>query len=289
TGSIHVEGSRVKLPRLGWIRLKESDYLPAESEAVHVLSACVSERAGRWFVSLQVEEELHCPERGEEPPLGVDLGVENLAVCSNGEVFENPRALKRSKGKLRRLQKKLSRQEKGSGRREATRKKITRLHYRISCVRSDAIHQATSRVVAKAKPHSQRPCVIGVEDLNVSGMMKNHCLARAVADASMREFRRQLEYKCAWYGIEMVMADPFFPSSRTCSACGAVKPSLELSERVFRCLTCGHVADRDLNAAVNLSKVAGSPPETLNGRGGDVRPAQSSRQTPAKRQLKLVG
>ncbi|MBK5092796.1 MAG: transposase [Actinobacteria bacterium] len=242
TGSIHVEGSRVKLPRLGWIRLKESDYLPAESEAVHVLSACVSERAGRWFVSLQVEQVQEDPLPTSGPPVGIDMGVRTLATCSYGMEehvhCENPKALHAGARKLRRLQKKLSRQKKGSNRREVTRKKIAGRHYRISCVRSDAMHKATSEIVAKAKPPSLRPSVVALEDLNVSGMMKNRRLARSVADASMREFRRQMEYKCSWYGIELAVVPRFEATSKLCSRCGWGKTDLSLSERTFHCESC---------------------------------------------------
>jgi len=292
TGSIHVEECRVRLPRLGWIRLKESGYLPAESDAIHVLSATVSERAGRWFVSLQVEEEKPEPVAASGPVVGIDLGVKTLAACSYGEGehvhYENPKALYAGTMKLRRLQKKLSRQEKGSSRREVTKKKIARQHYRVSCVRSDAIHQATSEIVAKAKPHSTRPCVIGIEDLNVSGMMKNHHLARSVADASMREFRRQLAYKCAWYGIELVTIPRFQATSKPCSRCGWVKQDLTLSDRTFQCEACGHEADRDDNAADNIRLLAVSSTERINGRGGDVRPLYPERRMPEKRQSEEV-
>jgi len=292
TGAIHVEERRIKLPCLGWIRLKEKGHLPIDgTEGVHLFSATVSERAGRWFVSLQVQQEMET-EEATGPPTGVDLGVKTLAVCSHGNNkythYENPKALYAGSRKLRGLQKKLSRQEKGSNRREVTRKKIARQHMRISCVRSDAVHKATSQIVAKAKPPSSRPYVIGVEDLNVSGMMKNHSLARSVADASMREFRRQLAYKCAWYGIELVVVPRFEATSKPCSKCGWVKQDLKLSDRTFICESCGHVADRDDNASDNIRLLAVSSTERVNGRGGDVRPLDSGRRTPEKRQSEEV-
>ncbi len=173
TGSIRSEGGRVKLPRLGWIRLHEKGYLPAESDSLHILSATVSERAGRWFVSLQVEEERPEPERPRGPAVGIDLGLQTLAACSYGDGsyvhYENPRALERARRKLRGLQRKLCRQEKGSNRRGVTRLKIARSHMRVSCIRQNAIHQATSRIVAKAKPSPERPYLVGIEDLKVSG------------------------------------------------------------------------------------------------------------------------
>ncbi|MBU4175768.1 MAG: transposase, partial [Actinobacteria bacterium] len=153
----------------------------------------------------------------------------------------------------------------------------------------DAVHKATSQIVAKAKPPSSRPYVIGIEDLNVSGMMKNHSLARAVADASMQEFRRQLAYKCAWYGVELVVVPRFEATSKPCSKCGWVKQDLTLADRTFYCDSCGHTADRDDNASDNIRLLAVSSTERLNGRGGDVRPLGSERRTPVKRQLKQVG
>lgn len=293
TGSIHAEERRIKLPRLDWIRLKEKGYLPRESDTLHILSATVSEKAGRWFVSLQVEEEREEPVPATGLPVGIDLGVKTLAVCSNHseshEHHENPKALYAGARKLTRLQKKLSRQEKGSSRREATRKRMARQHMRISCVRSDAIHKATSSIVAKAKPPETRPTLIGVEDLNVSGMMKNRHLARSIADASMREFRRQLSYKCSWYGIELVVVPRFEATSKPCSRCGCVKQDLMLSDRVFHCEACGHVVDRDENASDNILMLAVSSAERVNGRGGRVRPAVFSGHDPLKRQLKPAG
>jgi len=130
--------------------------------------------------------------------------------------------------------------------------------------------------------------VIGIEDLNVSGMMKNRRLARAVADASIGEFRRQMEYKCAWYGIELVVVPRFEPTSKPCFRCGWVKEDLTLSDRVFVCEACGHVADRDDNAADNIRSLAASSPERINGRGGDVRPLGSGGRMPEKRQSERV-
>ena len=158
----------------------------------------------------------------------------------------------------------------------------------MSCIRSDAIHKATSEIVAKAKPPQMRSSVIGIEDLNVSGMMKNHRLARSIADASMREFRRQVAYKCAWYGIELVVVPRFEPTSKPCSKCGWVKEDLTLSDRVFACEACGHTADRDDNASDNIRMLAVSSTERINGRGGDVRPLGSERRMPEKRQSERV-
>jgi putative transposase len=287
TGSIHAEPSRVKLPRLGWIRLKEKGYLPPAGDEMHILSATVSERAGRWFVSLQVEEGIRDPEAASGPPVGIDLGLKTLAVVSSGEGerahYDNPKALLGAQRKIERLQKKLSRQQKGSNRREETRRRIATQHYRVSCVRSDAMHKATSTIAAKAKPPSMRPALVGVEDLNVQGMMKNHHLARSVQDASLREFRRQMEYKCSWYGIELVTVPRFEPTSKTCSRCGRKREELSLSERTFHCASCGYTANRDENAASNVRLLAASSAERINGHGEDTARAPS-----VKCQLKLA-
>jgi len=269
-GSIHIESRRIRLPRVGWIGLKESGYLP---QGVRVISATVSEQAGRWFVSVQAAvEQTITPATGE--PVGVDVGVAVLATVSDGRTFANPKALRASGRRLKRAQRVLSRRQKGSKRRDRAKARVAKLHYRVGCIREDAIHKATSALVARAKPDAERPSAIGIEDLNVTGMLKNHCLAAAISDASFGEFRRQLEYKAVWGGSDVVVADRFYPSSKRCSACGAVRETLDLSERMFLCTACGLVMDRDLNAAVNLWMLAGGSPESLNGRGGHVRLAE---------------
>jgi transposase len=193
TGSIHVFEDSIQLPRLGRLRLKERGYLP--TRGVRILSATVSERAGRWFVSVQVEEEVPEPTPARGEPIGVDLGVRTLAMRSDGVLYENPKVLEGAQQKLRRLQRKLARQEKGSRNREKTRRQIARLHYRIASIRRDTLHKATSGIVARAKPDTERPCAVVLEDLNVSGMLHNQHLARAIADVEMYEFGRQVRYK----------------------------------------------------------------------------------------------
>jgi len=255
TGCIRVKEDRIKLPRLGWIKLKEKGYIPTDR---HILSATVSERAGRWFVSVLVEEEI-AVEEAKGPPIGVDLGVNALATCSDGRVFERPKALQKYERKLKRLQRELSRRMKGGKNWEKTRQKIARLFYRVRNIRRDTLHKVTSAIVAKAKPPAERPSVVVIEDLDVAGMMKNHHLAGAIADASFHEFRRLLEYKAAWYGVKLVVADRYYPSSKRCSVCGNVNSQLSLSARTFVCPVCGYTANRDLNAALNLAILATTP------------------------------
>lgn len=267
TESIHASETHVKLPVIGAVRLKEHGYLPVAD--VKVLSATVSERAGRWFVSLQVEIESqdHHHEKDElHPIVGVDLGIKTLAVVSDGTAFENPNAMKSKMRKLKRLQRSLSRKVKGSSNRKKTAKRVAKLHWRIANVRSDTLHKITTHL-------TRTKSVIVIEDLNVSGMLKNHCLARAISDLGLCELRRQLEYKGEWNDCLIVTADRFFPSSKTCSECGWVNEDLKLSDRDWVCLDCGCVHDRDHNAAVNLenwgvrSLVAASSAETQNACG----------------------
>lgn len=254
TGSIRVFEDRLQLPRLGLLRLKERGYLPTTD--IKILSATVSEQAGRWFVSLQVEMEMPDPVPAQGAALGVDLGVKTLATCSDGTTYDNPKALELAQKKLRRLQRQLTRQQKGSRNREKTRCQIARLHSHIANIRRDALHKATSNIVARTKPAAERPSVVVIEDLNVGGMLQNHYLARAIADVGLHELGRQLGYKAAWAGSEVRVADRWYPSSKRCSRCGTVKETLDLSERMYECACCGLVIDRDLNAAHNLAQLA---------------------------------
>jgi len=269
TGTIRVENARIKLPRIGWLRLKEHNYIP--TEGIHILSATVSEKAGRWFVSVQCREEIEVTQAAGEP-IGVDLGVKEMAICSDGQRFENPKALRKSQRKLKRLQRELSRREKGGQNWKKTKAKIAEMHYCIANIRKDALHKATFSICAKTKPDEERPSVVVIENLNVSGMLKNHCLAQAIADVGFAEFRRQLEYKTAWLGEELLTADRFFPSSKLCRHCGCINDSLTLSDRTWTC-DCGAVLDRDLNAAINLKNLAVRA----------VRPEQAERRMPAER------
>ncbi len=257
TGSIKVFSDGVQLPRIGIVRFHEHGYIPTHAK---IRSATVSEQAGRWFVSIQIEEDAPQPEQKSISAIGVDLGIKTLATLSDGTVFENPRALKHAQKKLRRLEKQKSRRTKGSKNRAKSRQKIARLHARIANMRKDASHKLTSYLV---KNH----ILIAIEDLHVAGMLKNHCLAQAVSDSNFGEIRRQLEYKAQWYGVQIVMIDRFYPSSKTCSGCGYIKPEISLSERVFICEACGNVLDRDLNAALNIRDVAGSSLDTHNACG----------------------
>jgi putative transposase len=254
TGTIKVTENSVQLPRLGILKLKEHGYLPTDAK---ILSASVSERAGRWFVSIQVEEDL--PEyqsvKDKHDVVGVDLGIKTLATVSDGTMYENPKPLKTKLRKLKKLQQSVSRKVKGSNNRKKATKKVARLHLRISNVRKDTLHKMTT-TLAKNKR------VVGIEDLNVSGMMKNRCLARSIADLGLFELRRQLSYKGDWYSCKIVPVDRFFPSSKMCSVCGEINEDLTLADREWSCGGCSTHHDRDHNASVNLENVAASLSET---------------------------
>lgn len=245
---IRVFEKAIQLPRLGILRLKESGYLPTNK--IKILRAVISERAGRWFISLQVEEKIPNPKPRKKKILGIDVGIKNLATLSDGTTFKNPQALKKAQERLRLLQKRVARRKKGSANRKKAVQQLAKQYYRISCIRNDAIHKATSAVIAK------QPSALGIESLNVQEMMKNHQLAQAIADASMSEFLRQIKYKAAWAGIPVVIAEQSFPSSKTCSRCGYIKKKLGIQIRIFRCPKCNLRIDRDLNAAINLKNLA---------------------------------
>ncbi len=246
TGSIRVYPDAIQLPRMGLLRLKEHGYLPMNA---HVGSATISEKAGRWYVSICVHEEQVEPLPATGPIIGIDLGIKTLATCSDGRTFDNPKALRKKINALKRASRQHSRKKKGSQKRRYAQRKLAKMHARIANVRRDALNKATSALIAKTKPESERPSVIVLEDLHVSGMLKNRCLSRAIADVGLYEFRRQIEYKARDAGVVVQFVSRWFPSSKTCSNCGTVKEELSLSERMFVCECCGLSLDRDLNAA----------------------------------------
>lgn len=255
----------LKLPRIGRVHCMENVY--KRVIGARLVRVSVSYRAGCWYASLTVEREPSPVCRPKRGAVGVDLGVKELATLSDGTTIPNPRALDARLKTLRKAQKALSRKTKGSVRRRKAKERVARLYARVTDARMDAINKATTMI---ARTYT----TVCIEDLNVAGMVKNHSLARSLSDASLGEFRRQLEYKTMRTGAALRMVDRWYPSSKTCSNCGSVKAKLSLSERVYRCGVCGLSIDRDLNAAINIM-VAGSAPETLNARGGDARRADT--------------
>lgn len=261
-GLIRNDPKALKFPRIGRIHCMEN--VAARVGDARVLRMTISQRAGRWFASLTVEREdepiTQAPKGGA---VGVDLGIKTLATLSDGTVIENPRHPKKSERKLKRAHRELSRKVPGSNRRAKAKARVSRIHAHVANQRQDALHKLTTQLASK---YSE----ISIEDLNVAGMAKNHSLAKSVMDASFGEFRRQLEYKTTRTGARLHVIDRWYPSSKTCSGCGRVKTKLSLSERIYKCESCGLVMDRDLNAAININ-VAGSAPETVNAHGGTVR------------------
>lgn len=253
-----IKDKRVRVPKLGWLRLSESPRFPGK-----VLSARFSERAGHWYVSFQIEVDesrWSYPHRCEsQAAVGVDLGVVDLAVLSTGERIEAPRSLRAHETKLRRLNKELSRRTKGGKNWYKTKAKLARLHEHIANVRRDMSHRLTASLVRRFR-------WIGVEDLSVAGMARSR-LAKSVHDASMAEVLRQLGYKASLAGGTVVKADRFYPSSKTCSTCGVVYADLALGERRWTCDACGVEHDRDENAAHNLKALAEAHSATACRRG----------------------
>jgi putative transposase len=239
-GTVKIVGNnKIQVPKLGI--LKTYERLPQ----VIPKSVTISRQADRWFISFKIEVE---PKTSSlDSAVGVDLGVKNLATLSTGEVITGAKSYKKYEYKLRRLQWLNRHKLIGSSNWKKAQIQIARLHRKIANLRKDTLHKLTTLL---AKNHG----VIVIEDLNVSGMLANHKLAKAISDMGFYEFRRQLEYKCQLYGSKLVIVDRWFPSSKTCSHCGVKKETLSLSERVFKCNSCGFECDRDLNAAINLSQ-----------------------------------
>ncbi|MDR2018554.1 MAG: transposase [Syntrophobacterales bacterium] len=251
-----VAGSRLNIPRLGWVRMFEGLRFTGK-----IMSATISRLADRWYVSITVDTSIHLPKTENQGAVGVDLGITFLATLSTGETISGPKPHKALLGRLRRFSRSLSRKQKGSANRRKAKQKLARLHYRIANIRKDALHQLTTNLTCRFH-------TIGIEDLNVRGMEKNRHLARSIADMGFFEFRRQLEYKTAMRGGNVVVADRFFASSKVCSACGNKLDKLPLSVRKWTCPVCGNVHDRDVNAAINLKNMAVSSTVSACGEEG---------------------
>lgn len=239
---IAVDGCRIRIPLLGWVRMRE----PVRF-AGPIKTCSVSRVAGAWHVSLTVETS-DVPDRTEsQGAVGVDLGITDLAVTSEGWKEPGPKALATLLQRLRRLSRAHSRKVKGSANRRRSAQALARLHWRISNIRGDALHKLSDRLTREYS-------WVALEDLGVKGMMGNRHLARHIADAGWGELRRQLVYKASQRGVHVAMVDRFFPSSKTCSDCGVVNEALTLADRSWACPACGSAHDRDVNAAKNILK-----------------------------------
>jgi putative transposase len=246
-GTSVIRGNKVMIPKLGLVKCKLSRIPEGR-----IVNATVKRTAtGKYFVVLCC---MDCPkpeiQTGKEAIIGVDAGLHDLMTRSDGVKAKNHRNLRRSERKLKRAQRSLSRKKKGSNNYKKQRKRLAKIHESIANKRKDAIHKATTDAVRESQ-------AIAVEDLNVAGMEKNHHLAKSVADASMSEMIRQLEYKCQWYGRQFVKVDRWFPSTQVCGECGEMtgpKGSSELNVRKWTCPSCGATHDRDINAARNIAR-----------------------------------
>lgn len=235
---------KIWLPRIGWVKCWEN--LRFEGKVNNVV---VKRIADMWFACINIEvNSIEMPAvRENQATVGVDMGIKSMIVLSDGTVFENPKALRSNLKRLKQRQRRLRKKLKGSNNKKKQQMKVARLHYRISCIRKNAIHHATAAIVDSYSK-------IVIETLRPSNMVKNRKISRAVSDVSFGEIARQLAYKCAWNDIALVKADRWFASSKICSLCGHKKENLSLSERIYKCENCNLKMDRDLNAAKNLAK-----------------------------------
>ena len=250
------ERHRIKIPTLGWVRLKEKGYIPTTKDGWKIKSGTVSIKADRYYVSVLVEIPDPQAVNNSNGGIGIDLGIKELAILSNGKTYKNinkSARLKKLEKQLRREQRCLSRKYENRKKGEVTQRaniqkqklKVQKLHHKIDNIRTDYINKIIAEIV------KTKPSYITIEDLNVSGMMKNRHLSKAVASQKFYEFRTKLKAKCDDNGIELRVVDRFYPSSKLCHCCGQIKKDLKLSDRVYRC-SCGYVEDRDFNAALNL-------------------------------------
>ena len=260
-GSAEVRGKWLRLPKMGWVRMFERLRFDGK-----ISSWTISRTAHRWFVSITVETEntLAVDKTSTHPVIGIDVGINTLATCSDGSKYANPRPLKRYEKKLARFQRRLSRRVQGSKNWYKQKAKVARLHYRIACIREDAHQKATTDIVNHVSG-------IGIETLKVSNMLKNRKVAKALSDSGLGGFLSMLKTKAEARGIKPKEAGQFFASSKTCCSCGNKKDDLKLSERTYHCGVCGISIDRDINAAINLRNVAVGHTETQNACGDPVR------------------
>ena len=250
------ERHRLKIPTLGWIRIKEKGYIPTTKDGYMIRSGTVSVKTDRFYVSVLVEIPDVNINNNLNEGIGIDLGLKDFAIISNGKTYRNinkSAGLKKLEKQLIREQRSLSRKYENLKKGESTQRaniqkqklKVQKLHHKMDNIRTDYINKTIAEIV------KTKPSYITIEDLNVKGMMKNRCLSKAVASQKFYEFRKRLKAKCDEKGIELRVADRFYPSSKTCHHCGSIRKNLKLSDRIYRC-ECGYVADRDLNAALNL-------------------------------------
>ena len=250
------ERHRIKIPTLGWVRLKEKGYIPSSKDGFIVRSGTISKRAGRYYVSVLVDISTKVDIKNNDFGVGIDLGLKNLAICSDGSIYRNINKrnhVRKINKKLVREQRKFSRKVISIKRGESTQKnfakqklKVQRLYQRLDNIRTDYLNKTIHSIV------KTKPSYIVIEDLNVSGMMKNRHLSKVVSQQKFFEFRSKLIHKCKENNIELRIVDRWYPSSKLCHNCGHSKKDLKLSDRTYVCSECGYVEDRDINASLNL-------------------------------------
>ena len=250
------ERHRMNIPSLGWVRIKEKGYVPTTKDGYVIKSGHVSIKADRYYVSVLIEIPNNKIADNSKEGIGIDLGLKDFAIVSNGKTYKNinkSAKLKKLEKQLIREQRSLSRKYENLKKGESTQRaniqkqklKVQKLHHKIDDIRTDYINKTIAEMV------KTKPSYITIEDLNVSGMMKNKHLSKAVASQKFYEFRTKLQAKCKENGIELRVVDRWYPSSKTCHCCGAIRKDLKLSDRIFQC-DCGYIEDRDFNAALNL-------------------------------------
>ena len=259
---IQCERHRIKVPTLGWVKLKEKGYIPTNPNTHIIKSGSISYKAGRYYISVLVEQSENKKPVLNDFGIGIDLGVKDFAICSNGNTYKNVNKSSR----IRKLEKKLKREQRSFSRKyedykklnknlkgvvtrqniQKQKLKIQKLHRKLDYIRTDYINKVISELV------KTKPAWITLEDLNISGIMKNRHLSKAISQQKFFEFRTKLSAKCKEYSIELRIVDRFYPSSKTCHNCGCVKHDLKLSDRTYTCSECGYTANRDFNASLNL-------------------------------------
>jgi len=269
-----IQDKHIRIPKLGWVRMREALRFTG-----HIVSATISRTADHWYASITVD----CPEHAGPPAenqgaVGVDFGIAALATLSTGEQFKGPKALRTMLDCLRRASRSLSRKVKGSRNRTKAKLKLARLHERIANIRRDSLHQLSTSI-------ARRFHTIVIEDLNVKGMMANARLARSIADMGFHDLRRQLDYKSAWRGGQVVVVDRWFPSSKLCSGCGYKCEALDLGTRQWICPGCHAQHERDVNAAINLKNQAvSSTASACGGAGAGLVREPEAKPAPVKQE-----
>lgn len=250
------ERHRIKVPTLGWVRLKEKGYIPTSKNSFSIKSGTISYKAGRYYISVLIDMSEKNIQINNNPGIGIDLGLKEFAICSDGSIYQNinkTNNIRKIEKKLKREQRKLSRKIISIKKGEATQKnfvkqklKVQKLYQKLNNIRTDYLNKIINSIV------KTKPSFIVIEDLNVSGMMKNRHLSKAIAQQKFFEFKTKLISKCKENNIELRIVDKWYPSSKTCHNCGHIKRDLKLSDRTYKCSECGYVEDRDINASLNL-------------------------------------